>query len=412
MLKAARWTIPFFFLLTLGSTASADVITDWNEKAVALVTKHKMLPPQAERIIACMHVAMFDTINPVDRRYQPYGVSVAAAKDVSKEAAAAAAAGGVLARLFVKDADELRSALESYLTPIQDGSSKSDGIKLGEKVAAETVMARQSDGADATDSYRPRTMPGVYVPTPITASSMWPKVKPFAMTSPSQFRPQPPLALHSTEWAADYNEIKALGGKNSSQRTARQTEDATFWLMTGPASYYPLVRQLVSAKKMDLVESARFMALVSTAVADSFIAVFDAKYHYEFWRPITAIRNGDIDDNPGTELDATWQPIDNTPMHPEYPCAHCISSAAVAAVIENVLGSPDIPEVSMTSATAPGVIHRWSNVWNFADEVSIARIYAGFHYRFSTRVGQNMGREIGKLVVQKLMRETNVAQAR
>jgi hypothetical protein len=377
-----------------------------------LVTKHKMLPPQAERIIACMHVAMFDTINTVDRRYQPYGVSVPAAKDVSKEAAAAAAAGGVLARLFVKDADELRSALESYLTPIQDGSSKSDGIKLGEKVAAETVMARQSDGADATDAYRPRTMPGVYVPTPITASSMWPKVKPFAMTSPSQFRPQPPLALHSTEWAADYNEIKALGGKNSSQRTARQTEDATFWLMTGPASYYPLVRQLVSAKKMDLVESARFMALVSTAVADSFIAVFDAKYHYEFWRPITAIRNGDIDDNPGTELDATWQPIDNTPMHPEYPCAHCISSAAVAAVIENVLGSPDIPEVSMTSATAPGVIHRWSNVWNFADEVSIARIYAGFHYRFSTRVGQNMGREIGKLVVHKLMRETNVAQAR
>jgi hypothetical protein len=412
MLKAARWTIPTFLLLTLGSTTSADVITDWNEKAVALVTKHKMLPPQAERIIACMHVAMFDTINTVDRRYQPYGVSVPAAKDVSKEAAAAAAAGGVLARLFVKDADELRSALESYLTPIQDGSSKSDGIKLGEKVAAETVMARQSDGADATDAYRPRTMPGVYVPTPITASSMWPKVKPFAMTSPSQFRPQPPLALHSTEWAADYNEIKALGGKNSSQRTARQTEDATFWLMTGPASYYPLVRQLVSAKKMDLVESARFMALVSTAVADSFIAVFDAKYHYEFWRPITAIRNGDIDDNPGTELDATWQPIDNTPMHPEYPCAHCISSAAVAAVIENVLGSPDIPEVSMTSATAPGVIHRWSNVWNFADEVSIARIYAGFHYRFSTRVGQNMGREIGKLVVHKLMRETNVAQAR
>jgi PAP2 superfamily len=412
MLKAARWTIPTFFLLSLGTTASADVITDWNEKAVALVTKHKMLPPQAERIIACMHVAMFDTINPVDRRYQPYGVSVPAAKDVSKEAAAAAAAGGVLARLFVKDADELRSALKSYLTPIQDGSSKSDGIKLGEKVAAETVMARQSDGADATDAYRPRTMPGVYVPTPITASSMWPKVKPFAMTSPSQFRPQPPLALHSTEWAADYNEIKALGGKNSSQRTARQTEDATFWLMTGPASYYPLVRQLVSAKKMDLVESARFMALVSTAVADSFIAVFDAKYHYEFWRPITAIRNGDIDDNPGTELDATWQPIDNTPMHPEYPCAHCISSAAVAAVIENVLGSPDIPEVSMTSATAPGVIHRWSNVWNFADEVSIARIYAGFHYRFSTRVGQNMGREIGKLVVHKLMRETNVAQAR
>jgi PAP2 superfamily len=412
MLNAGRWTIPTLFLLSLGTTASADVITDWNEKAVALVTKHRMLPPQAERVIACMHVAMFDAVNAIDRRYRPYGVSAPAAKDVSKETAAAAAAEGVLARLFVKDADELRSALGSHLALIQDGPSKSDGIKLGNEVAAKTLIARQDDGADAPDAYRPRTTPGVYVPTPITASSMWPKVKPFAMTSPSQFRPQPPLALKSEEWATDYNEIKALGGKTSVKRTARQTEDATFWLMTGPASYYPLARQLVFAKKMDLVESARFMALVSTAVADSFIAVFDAKYYYEFWRPITAIRNGDNDGNPRTERDATWQPIDNTPMHPEYPCAHCISSATVAAVIENVLGSPDIPEVSMTSATAPGVTHRWTNVWNYADEVSIARIYAGFHYRFSIRVGQNMGRQIGKLVVQKLMREADVAQAR
>jgi hypothetical protein len=232
------------------------------------------------------------------------------------------------------------------------------------------------------------------------------------MTSPSQFRPQSPIALTSAEWAADYNEIKSLGGKTSVQRTARQTEDAKFWLITGPISYYPIVRQVIAAKKMELVDSARFMALVSTAVADSFIAVFDAKYHYEFWRPITAIRNGDTDGNPATELDATWQPIDNTPMHPEYPCAHCISSAAVASVIEAVLGSADIPEVAMTSTTAPGVTHRWTNVWAYADEVSLARIYAGFHYRFSTRVGQDMGRQIGRLVTQKLMREANVAQAR
>jgi hypothetical protein len=114
---------------------------------------------------------------------------------------------------------------------------------------------------------------------------------------------------------------------------------------------------------MDVVDSARFMALTSTAIADTYIAVFDAKYHYEFWRPITAIRNGDMDDNPATALEATWQPIDNTPMHPEYPCAHCISSAAVATVIEGVLGSAEVPQVSMTSATAPGITHRWTNVW-------------------------------------------------
>jgi hypothetical protein len=232
------------------------------------------------------------------------------------------------------------------------------------------------------------------------------------MTSPSQFRPAPPIALKSDEWAADYNEIRSLGGKSGSKRTPRQTEDGHFWLITGPVSYYPILRQLVAAKSMDLVDSARFMALASSAVADTFVAVFDAKYHYDFWRPITAIRNGDIDENPATELDPTWQPIDNTPMHPEYPCAHCISSAAVAAVVESVLGSADIPEVSMTSPTAPGVTHRWTNVWAYADEVALARIYAGFHYRFSTRVGQNMGRDIGRYVVQGFMQKTTVAETR
>jgi hypothetical protein len=359
-----------------------------------------------------MHVAMFDAVNALDRRYQPYRISISAPKDASKEAAAAEAAGGVLAQLFPADSEELRAAVSSYLASIPEGSAKTAGIKVGQEVAAKTIMDRQGDGADAPDAYRPKTKPGAYVPTPITASSMWPQVRPFAMTSPSQFRPQPPIGLTSAEWAADYNEIKSLGGKTTKQRTARQTEDAKFWLITGPVSYYPIVRQVIAAKKMDLVDSARFMALVSTAVADSFIAVFDAKYHYEFWRPITAIRNGDTDGNPATELDATWQPIDNTPMHPEYPCAHCISSAAVASVIEAVLGSADIPEVAMTSTTAPGITHRWTNVWAYADEVSLARIYAGFHYRFSTRVGQDMGRQIGRLVTQKLMREANVAQAR
>jgi len=406
------WSAPIVLLMALGTPAAADVITDWNEKAIALVTKHRMLPPQAERVIACVHVAMFDAVNSIEGRYRPYRVALSAAKGTSKEAAAAVAAAMVLTKLFPNDAEELNSLMAADLMSIPQSSSKSDGIKLGQEVALRTIADREGDGADAPDAYRPKTRPGVYVPTPITASSMWPNVKPFAMTSPSQFRPQPPIALASAEWASDYNEVKTLGGKSSSRRTARQTEDANFWLITGPASYYPIVRQLVTAKKMDLVDSARFMALASTAVADTFIAVFDAKYHYEFWRPITAIRNGDMDDNPATDADATWQPIDNTPMHPEYPCAHCISSAAIATVIEAVLGSADIPPVTMTSPTAPGATHRWTNVWAYADEVSMARIYAGFHYRFSTRVGQDMGRKIGQLVVQGLMQEPSVAQTR
>jgi hypothetical protein len=407
-----RWVAPIMILTGLGGPVSADVITDWNEKAVAFVTKHRMLPPQAERVVASVQVAMFDAVNSVERRYRPYRLAVTTAKETSQEAAAAVAAGMVLASLHPNETEELNSLMGAYLAAIPPGTAKSEGIKVGQEVAAKIVAERKGDGADAPDAYRPKTRPGVYVPTPITASSMWPNVKPFAMTSPSQFRPQPPIPLAGEEWAADYNEIKNLGGKNSIKRTARQSEDGRFWLITGPASYYPIVRQLVVAKKMDVIDSARFMALASTAAADAYIAVFDAKYHYDFWRPITAIRNGDIDDNPATGLDAIWQPIDNTPMHPEYPCAHCITSAAVAAVIEAALGGADIPEVSMISPTAPGVTHRWTNVWVYADEVSMARIYAGFHYRFSTRVGQEMGRKIGRLVVESLMQKTSLAETR
>ena len=407
-----QWVASIMILTGLGGPVSADVITDWNEKAVALVAKHRMLPPQAERVIASVHVAMFDAVNSIAPRYRPYLVMATPPKGASKEAAAAVAAGTVLAGLIPEETEALNTAMASYLATISQGAAKSDGIKIGQDVAARIVAERKVDGSDAPDAYRPKTRPGMYVPTPITASSMWPNVKPFAMTSPSQFRPAPPIALKSDEWAADYNEIKSLGGKSGSKRTPRQTEDGHFWLITGPVGYYPILRQLVAAKSMDLVDSARFMALASTAVADTFVAVFDAKYHYDFWRPITAIRNGDIDENPATELDPTWQPIDNTPMHPEYPCAHCISSAAVAAVVESVLGSADIPEVSMTSPTAPGVTHRWTNVWAYADEVALARIYAGFHYRFSTRVGQNMGRDIGRYVVQGFMQKTTVAEAR
>ena len=231
---------------------------------------------------------------------------------------------------------------------------------------------------------------------------------PFALTKPSQFRPQPPISLESKEWAADFNELKAYGGKTSTKRSTQQTETARFWLMVGAPAYHPVPRQLVTAKQMSVIDSARFMALYAVALADAYIAVFDAKYHYEFWRPITAIRNGDISGNPATELDATWQPIDNTPMHPEYPCAHCIQSGAAAAVIESVLGSADIPEVSVTSSTAPGVTHRWTNLGVLSDEVSNARIWAGFHYRFSTRVGTDMGRQIGEYVVKNVMQPTIV----
>jgi hypothetical protein len=145
------------------------------------------------------------------------------------------------------------------------------------------------------------------------------------------------------------------------------------------------------------------MALVSVGITDATIAVLDAKYHYNFWRPITAIRNGDIDGNPATDREATWQPIANTPMHPEYPCAHCIQSGSVAGVVKAVLGTADIPEIAMTSPTAPGVTRGWTNMTAFTEEIANARIWAGFHYRFSTRVGTEMGLQIGEYVAKNVM---------
>jgi hypothetical protein len=154
---------------------------------------------------------------------------------------------------------------------------------------------------------------------------------------------------------------------------------------------------------MDVGDSARFMALVAVGLNDALIAVFDAKYHYNFWRPITAIRNADMDGNPATDREAAWQPIDNTPMHPEYPCAHCILSGSVAGVVKAVLETADIPEIAVTSPTAPGVTHRWTSMTALTDEVANARIWAGFHYRFSTRVGTQMGYQIGEYVVKNVM---------
>src|SRR5882672_10819862 len=406
---ACAATIGAWLAVGAAAPAWANVIADWDEKAIAVTAPLASVPSastpyMAQRMMAMVHAAMFDAVNSVERRYRPYLVQLPADPATSREAAAAAAAAAVLATIDEKTAGEMKVTLASYLASIpDDGAAKADGIKLGEAVAAKVLEARANDGHDAVDDYRPRTTPGVYVPTAITAASTWSKVKPFALTSASQFRPNPPISLSSKEWATDYNEIKDYGGKTSAKRSPQQTETARFWLMVGPPAYHPFVRQLVTAKQMSVGESARFMALAAVGLNDALISVFDAKYHYNFWRPITAIRNGDIDGSDVTEREATWLPIDNTPMHPEYPCAHCILSGTIAGVIRAALGADDIPEIAITSTAAPGVTHRFTNMTAFADEVANARIWSGFHYRFSTRVGTDMGLEIGEYVVKNAM---------
>lgn len=405
-----EWMLLAVLLTAPMATATANVVTDWDERAVAVVQPGTIFPnPAVLRTTATLHLAMFEAVNSIEHRYKPYGVQLAAAPDTSQEAAAASAAGAVLMALVPNAAAQIQAMEASYLAKLPDDAAKSAGIKLGQEAAAKIVAMRANDGSSALDAYRPRTKPAVYIPTAITFGWALAQVRPFALASPSQFRPKPPPLLTSALWAQDYNEIKELGDKNSTKRTPRQTEDAYFWISGNPGMSHQLERQIVTAKKMDIVDSAHLMALASVAEANSLIAVHDAKYHYEFWRPITAIRNGDIDGNPATERDASWQPIDVTPMHPEYPCAHCIINSAVAAVIRTELGTDKIPEVALTSPTAPGVTHRYTSLRAYTDEIATARICAGFHYRNSTVVGIEMGRQIGDYVAKTIVQPAQAA---
>src|SRR5262245_58100729 len=375
-------------LLAVPGVAAADAVIEWNEITLATATAGKHGAADASRTTALVHAAIFDAVNAVEARYTPYKVTVKTPAGASAEAAAVAAAHAALVRLYPDQKATLDQALAKSLGRIGDGTAKTDGVAVGEKVGAEIVTLRAKDGATAPNTYRPVTTPGVYVMTVLPVASQWGNVTPWVLERGSQFRPGPPPASTSSEWARDYKEVMELGGTRSTVRTPEQTEIARFWTVVGPASWDPILRSAAGAPGRTLLQNARLFALAEMATADAYIAVFDAKYTYNLWRPITAIRNGDMH-GPGVALIrvADWEPLVSTPLHPEYPCAHCITSAALAVVLENEF-SARFPEVTMTSPTAPGVVRRWTSPKALTDEISMARIYGGIHYRTSMVVGQ------------------------
>lgn len=397
-------------VIVLGTTlaARADVVTDWNARAEAIAVEKRMPPPPNARVMAIMHIAMFEAVNAIERRYSSYRLNLTVERGASKDAAAAAAAHAALVALHPDQKMALDAHLLASLQHIPEGEAKASAIGLGRKATAEILAWRANDGANTPESYRPYTAAGVYVPTAIPVSSTYGRVTPWTMTTGSQFRPAPPPLLNSANWARDVNEVREFGAGANSKRSAEQTDIGRFWFVTGPQAWNPIVRQLAAIKELDIIDSARLFALVAIATDDAFIAVFEAKYHYNFWRPITAIRNADLNNNPATARDPAWRPFGDTPMHPEYPCAHCITSMAAAAVLQAVFGN-EVPEVSMTSATAPGVTRRWTRLQDYADEVAMARIYGGFHYRFSNAAAQDMGRKIAELAVQTRLRGLNAS---
>jgi hypothetical protein len=404
-LFSLRRIIVPLLLAPLAPSVQADVITDWNARGDMLSQEQRLAPPYHVRALALMHVAMFEAVNAIDGRYQPYRLRLSTDRNSSREAAAAAAAHGVLSALFPAKARELDTLLATTSNAIPEGPAKQRGLLLGRKAAADMLALRANDGSDAADAWRPITQPGRYIPTSLAVGSAVASLKPWVMRSASDFRPGPPVAFSSDVWTRDYNEIRELGGLDSKRRTAAQTDIAKFWFLTGPRTFNPLLQQYAMSKKLDLLDCARLYALATMAAADAFIAVFEAKHFYNFWRPVTAIRNGDTTGNPHTPRDADWLPLGETPPHPEYPCAHCIGSSSVAAVIIGLYG--DEPGEWSVTHPVSGVTRRWSRVSEYRDEVSNARVWAGFHYRFSTEVAQDMGRRIAErtLATQLLPKE-------
>jgi hypothetical protein len=384
--------------------AMADVVTDWNITAGDIVVAARMPPPPAYRAMAMVQSAVYEAVNAVTKRYPSNGGKLDAAPGASIDAAVAAANRTTLSKLVPSQQAAIDSAYQAAMSAIPDGPGKTAGIAVGEKAAAAILALRADDGAAAPESYRPRTTAGLYVPTVIPAAPHWPRRKPWVMTRPDQFRPGPPPSLTSTLWARDYNEIKAMGARNSAQRAAEQTAVARFWEATQPTIYYPVVRSVAQVPGREITQNARLLAAAGQGMDDALIAVFDAKYHYEFWRPVTAIRNGDIDGNDATERDPSWVPFIDTPMHPEYPCAHCINSATIGAVLQAEIGAGPTPMLSTTSPTAPGMVRSWTRVEDFVQEVAEARICDGVHYRTSTEVGTAMGKKIGELAGAKYLR--------
>jgi PAP2 superfamily len=382
------------------SFAHADVVTDANAKAAEIASKSPATPP-AVRTMAIVQVSVFDAVSAITGRYPAVRAKITAPRDASVDAAVAAATRTALSKLMPTQQAVIDADYQALLKTVPDGRAKADGIAVGEQAATAVVAACAEDGFSAPNTYRPHTTPGVYVPTMFPAVPHWGKRKPWVMTSGDQFRPGPPPALTSETWKRDFNEIKAVGGKTSAQRTPEQTAIAQFWEATLPNVYWPVARSVASAPGRDVGDNARLLALAGMAMDDALIAVFDAKYTYNFWRPVTAIRNAE-----GDARDPGWLPFIDTPMHPEYPCAHCIVSGSLGAVLQAELGSGPAPKLSSASYTVGGAVRTWASVDEFVQEVAVARIYDGVHYRNSTEVGTAMGTKIGALAVKSVPKAT------
>lgn len=384
-------------LLIATSVAAQNVVTDWTAIASdAIVTRGGKSSSAGALWFAYSSIATYDAVNAIEHQYQPFYYSQRAPEGASESAAAVAAAHRVLVHYFPLQQATLDAAFYDSLLAINDpAAAKDDGIAAGEAAADALISARAGDGLEANVVYVPGSGPGVWQPTsPAPPATPWlGAMRPFSMNSASQFLPAPPLALASDEWAADYNVVRTLGSVDRSVRTPAQTEIGLFWTEPTPPQFARMFVTLATRYQLDVLESSRLMALLWTGFSDAAIGVFNAKYTYGFWRPITAIRAGGA--NPSLTADPSWAPLRPTPNHPEYPSAHGSVTSAVATLIEDYFKTRAVHMVFDSRVFADGIhTHVFEDTRDLVDEVHWARIYTGFHYPHSMEVGQDLGKAI------------------
>ena len=408
-LTPALLAIAFAGAVVGHSAAAADrpnenAVTHWNVIATNAFTPSQGTNPMAQsRTLAILHAAIHDALNAIEPRFQVYSPGLGRANGASAEAAVAAAARDVLVTLLPEQAALVESEYARALAAIPDGPAKSAGVALGQASARVNITRRQGDGADkAAQPYVPRTGPGEYQFTPpfdFAGQPGWGQVTPFVIDI-REHTVAGPLDRSSSKYARDLAQVKAIGDINSAIRTREQSEIAQFWYEDSPLGWNRIANTAVRQRKLDLWSAARAFALVNFAMADGFIAGFEAKYRFRFWRPETAIRAAAQSEHGVAEADTNWRPFLITPPVPDYPSTHTVLGWAAAEVLIELFG--DRMEYAADSLTLPGVIRHYKGFSAAAEENGQSRLYAGIHFSHAIRDGRRQGRSIGRAVAQAL----------
>jgi hypothetical protein len=400
-MKRAIVSMATALLLISSAAAEQNLVTFWNDVGIT-AARASTAPGSATAggtgiYMAYVHLAVYNAVNAIEGRFQPYKYSLTAPVGASADAAVIEASYRTLLYLLPDQSAFLTAQYDSSLASIPDSDAKTKGQMLGLASANALIALRTGDGRGASVPYTFPSVPtpGVWILTSGATAPQTPwvaQMRPFTTDDPARFLPEPPPDLGSDTWAKDYNEVKSLGEVNSAVRTPEQTQQGRFWLDHGASQYGRMLRAMAAQRQLSLPDTARLFAMSYTAYADGFIGCMNAKYTYSFWRPVTAIQNGDIDGNPDTVADPNWLPLITTPNHPEYPSAHGCVTGALAETLAVYFGTQKLP-ITIDSAIT-GTASTFKNIQEWQTEVGNARIYAGFHYRFSVRQGLILGHKV------------------